>query len=61
MACGCKKNKTATTTTTTVKTTNEVQTPQNINLSAVQSEQVTLTQSQQTIVDKIVDRLSSLD
>lgn len=63
MGCGCKKNKTTTTTTTTstVKTTNEVQTPQNINLSMVQSDTPTLTQNQQTIVDKIVDRLSSLE
>lgn len=61
MGCGCKKNKTTTTTTTTVKTTNEVQTPQNINLSMVQSEQTVLTTQQQSLVDKIVDKLNNLD
>jgi len=56
MACGCKKRRVAETTQPTTTST-----PQTINTTLAESTNQNLTETQQVIVDKIVDKLNQIN
>jgi hypothetical protein len=55
MACGCKKKQQTTNTVTTTPT------PQTINTTVAESSSQPLTQEQQALVNKIVDKINQID
>ena len=54
MGCGCKKKQQTTTQTTNV-------TPQTINVSLAEETSTTLNESQEKLVNQIVDKLKQID